>query len=106
MDICRSGAPPARGLEMAITTHKAFGWTGYFGDPFSSWELGSNGVLDELIRQYIPKTTGLMSVTETALALIEEKLYNRRRKRTGVRTNYELFTKNYTALHFVWNTSD
>jgi transposase, IS30 family len=72
---------------------KALGSTGYFADPFSSWQRGSNENLNGLIRQYIPKKRALSSVTETELALIEEELNNRPRKRLGFRTPHELFTE-------------
>jgi IS30 family transposase len=72
---------------------KALGSTGYFADPFSSWQRGSNENLNGLIRQYIPKKRALTSVTDTELALIEEELNNRPRKRLGFRTPHELFTE-------------
>lgn len=69
------------------------GSTGYFADPFASWQRGSNENLNGLVRQYIPKKRSLSTVTDAELALIEERLNNRPRKRLGFKTPHELFTQ-------------
>lgn len=72
---------------------QALGSTGYFADPFASWQRGSNENLNGLVRQYIPKKRPLSTVTNTELALIENRLNNRPRKRLGFKTPHELFTQ-------------
>jgi IS30 family transposase len=72
---------------------QALGSTGYFADPFASWQRGSNENLNGLVRQYIPKKRPLSTVTDAELALIEERLNNRPRKRLGFKTPHELFAQ-------------
>jgi IS30 family transposase len=72
---------------------QALGSTGYFADPFASWQRGSNENLNGLVRQYIPKKRTLSTVTDAELAFIENRLNNRPRKRLGFKTPYELFTQ-------------
>lgn len=71
---------------------KALGSTAYFSDPYSSWQRGSNENLNGLIRQYIPKSRPLATVTDAELAKIEWLLNTRPRKRLGYKTPHEIFT--------------
>ena len=71
---------------------KALGSTTYFADPYSSWQRGSNENLNGLIRQYIPKSRPLATVTDAELAKIEMLLNTRPRKRLGYKTPIEIFT--------------
>ena len=71
----------------------ALGSTGYFADPFASWQRGSNENLNGLVRQYIPKKRPLSTVSDAELAFIENRLNNRPRKRLGFKTPKELFTQ-------------
>ena len=77
---------------------KAVGSTGYFADPFASWQRGSNENLNGLIRQYIPKSRPLSSVTDSELASIETRLNNRPRKRLDFKTPHELFTQELSRV--------
>ena len=90
------------GKEFAnhVAIDKALGSTTYFADPYSSWQRGSNENLNGLIRQYIPKSRPLATVTDDELAKIEMLLNNRPRKRLGYKTPIEIFTSqlNYVAL--------
>ena len=70
---------------------KALGSTTYFADPYSSWQRGSNENLNGLIRQYIPKSRPLVTVTDAELAKIEMLLNTRPRKRLGYKTPIEIF---------------
>jgi transposase, IS30 family len=70
---------------------KVLGSTAYFADPYSSWQRGSNENLNGLIRQYIPKSRPLATVTDAELAKIEWLLNTRPRKRLGYRTPHEIF---------------
>jgi IS30 family transposase len=71
---------------------KALGSTTYFADPYSSWQRGSNENLNGLIRQYIPKSRPLSTVTDDELAKIEMLLNTRPRKRLGYKTPIQIFT--------------
>ena len=77
---------------------KALGSTGYFVDPFASWQRGSNENLNGLSRQYTPKSRPLSSVTDSELASIENRLNNRPRKRLGFKTPHELFTQELSRV--------
>lgn len=70
----------------------ALGSISYFADPYSSWQRGSNENLNGLIRQYIPKSRPLSTVSDKELARIESLLNNRPRKRLGFKTPHEIFT--------------
>jgi len=67
------------------------GSTGYFADPFSSWQRGTNENTNGLVRQYIPKKRLLSTVTDEELKMIEDKLNFRPRKRLGFRTPHQVF---------------
>ncbi len=71
---------------------RALGSTAYFADPYSSWQRGSNENLNGLVRQYIPKSRPLSTVTDAELEKIERLLNTRPRKRLGYKTPLEIFT--------------
>jgi len=70
---------------------RALDSTGYFADPFSSWQRGSVENLNGLLRQYIPKNRPLSTVTDEELAMIERSLNSRPRKRLGFKTPLQVF---------------
>ena len=53
----------------------------YFANPYSPWERGANENLNGLIRQYIPKSTDLSTVSDQRIKEIEKILNTRPRKR-------------------------
>ena len=77
---------------------KALGSTTYFADPYSSWQRGSNENLNGLIRQYIPKSRPLSTVTDDELAKIEMLLNTRPRKRLGYKTPIEIFASQINCV--------
>lgn len=77
---------------------KALGSTTYFADPYSSWQRGSNENLNGLIRQYIPKSRPLSTVTDAELAKIEMLLNTRPRKRLGYKTPIEIFASQINCV--------
>jgi IS30 family transposase len=77
---------------------KSLGSTAYFADPYSSWQRGSNENLNGLIRQYIPKSRPLATVSDAELETIEMLLNNRPRKRLGYRTPHEVFTNSISRV--------
>ena len=83
------------GKEFAdhATIDKALGSVSYFADPYSSWQRGSNENLNGLIRQYVPKSRPLSTLSAQELARIESLLNNRPRKRLGFKMPHEFFTQ-------------
>jgi IS30 family transposase len=88
------------GKEFAdhAATNKALGSVAYFADPYSSWQRGSNENLNGLVRQYIPKSRPLSTVSDKELAMIQDRLNNRPRKRLGYRTPLEVFTLEFRRV--------
>jgi IS30 family transposase len=85
------------GKEFAehAATDKAPGSVAYFADPYSSWQRGSNENLNGLVRQFIPKSRPLSTVSDKELAMIQDRLNNRPRKRLGYKTPLEVFTHEF-----------
>lgn len=70
---------------------QALGIQTYFADPYCSWQRGSNENFNGLLRQYIPKKRRLETVTDEELAMIQNRLNHRPRKRLGFKTPHEVF---------------
>ncbi len=66
----------------------------YFAEPYSAWQRGTNENTNGLIRQYIPKSRPLESVTDQEIRWIEDRLNNRPRKRLGFKTPNEVSSHN------------
>ena len=67
--------------------------TVYFADPYSAWQRGTNENTNGLIRQYIPKSRPLHTLTTQEIRRIEHKLNNRPRKVLGYKTPNEVFSQ-------------
>lgn len=65
--------------------------TFYFANPYHSWERGSNENVNGLIRQYLPKTESMNSLTQAQCDQIALKLNQRPRKRLGFKTPEEIY---------------
>ena len=63
----------------------------YFADPYCSWQRGTNENVNELLRQYVPKSRPLSSITEEELHSIELQLNSRPRKKLGYKTSIEVY---------------
>ncbi len=63
----------------------------YFADPYCSWQRGSNEHMNGLVRQYVPKKTKLVDVSDEDLDRYQHRLNNRPSKRLGFRTPMTLF---------------
>ncbi len=73
---------------------RATGTKFYFATPYHSWERGTNENTNGLIRQYLPKGTSLVRLTQQACNAIAKKLNDRPRKRYGFKTPTEMFYAN------------
>ena len=63
----------------------------YFARPYHSWERGANENLNGLVRQYFPKGTSFVSITEEDVKRVQDKLNDRPRKRFGYLSPNEVF---------------
>lgn len=82
-----------RGSEMTnhATLAQNTGMKVYFADPYKPWQRGANENTNGLLRHYFPKYTDLSVYTDADLALVQDELNNRARKRLGYRTPAEAF---------------
>ena len=83
------------GLEFAghRQVSKALGASGYFCRPYHSWEKGGVENFNGLVRQYFPKGTNFLNVSEASLADIEVELNARPRKCLGFQSPSNLKRK-------------
>ena len=70
---------------------RATGVRFYFATPHHAWERGTNENTNGLIRQYVPKSTSMATLTQSACDRIAEALNTRPRKRLAYRTPQECF---------------
>lgn len=63
----------------------------YFAKPYHAWERGLNEHTNGLVREYFPKDTDLLSVSEREIRHVENLLNNRPRKVLGYQTPKEVF---------------
>lgn len=77
---------------------QAFDANVYFCHPYSSWEKGSIENTNGLIRQYVPKGTNILELSQENLNRIAEKLNNRPRKVLGYRSPNTVFEEACVAL--------
>ena len=63
----------------------------YFARPYHSWERGANENLNGLIRQYFPKKTSFVELTDEKIKVVENKLNHRPRKRLGYRSPNDVY---------------
>lgn len=83
------GTEPARHKHVTAAT----GIQVYFAGPRAPWQRGSNENINGLLREYLPKGTGLRPHTPAQLQAIAAELNDRPRKRLGYRTPAEAFAK-------------
>ena len=63
----------------------------YFARPYHSWERGLNEHTNGLIRQYFPKSTNFLTVSQKQVTHVQNALNDRPRKVLGFRTPREVF---------------
>jgi IS30 family transposase len=66
----------------------------FFAKPYHSWERGANENLNDLIRQYIPKSSSFEDVTNEQITKVQEKINNRPRKIFNLKSDNLMFNKN------------
>lgn len=65
----------------------------FFAYPYHSWERGSNENFNGLLRQYFPKGTPFVTITQKDVNRAVRELNHRPRKRLSYLTPYEVFIK-------------
>jgi len=73
--------------RIAKETHAAV----YFAHPYASWERGTNENTNGLVRQYFPKKSSFVHLTDHDMAFVMDRLNNRPRKCLGFLTPIEVF---------------
>lgn len=68
----------------------------YHAYPYHSWERGTNENTNGLIRQFFPKKSSFVEVTQEKLEKVVHLINHRPRKRLGYLTPHEVFIKNCT----------
>ncbi len=72
----------------------------YFAHPYSSWERGTNENTNGLIRQYLPKSRNLKTVTPDEELMVMDRLNFRPRKCLAWKTPFQvLFEKEIVAFN-------
>jgi IS30 family transposase len=65
----------------------------YFAEPYQSWQRGSNENLNRLVRQYFPKGTDFNKIDPKIIAVVEQQINNRPRKRYNFLSPLEMFNQ-------------
>ena len=69
----------------------------FFAHPYASWERGTNENTNGLIRQYLPKSRDLTTVTAQEEIMIMDRLNLRPKKCLAFKTPYEVFFGHVTV---------
>jgi len=70
----------------------------YFAKPYCAWQRGTNENTNGLVRQYLPKSRDLATLTGPEIRMIENRLNHRPRKCLGYLTPYEVFNNTRLTL--------
>jgi IS30 family transposase len=70
----------------------------FFCDPASPWQRGSNENTNGLLRQYFPKGTSFVDITDAELRRVAVELNGRPRKTLGWDTPAEAYAKAFVAM--------
>lgn len=76
----------------------ALGLATYFAHPYAAYERARNENTNGLVRQYLPKNSNSLDVTQAQLQRYVQELNNRPRKTLGYRTPSEVFANQTVAL--------
>ena len=78
---------------------EALGAEFYFAHPYHSWERGLNENTNGLVRQYFPKGSDFITLTDQQVQAVAEQLNERPRKTLGFQTpNHVFFNSSSVAL--------
>ena len=66
----------------------------YFADPYTPWQRPTNENTNRLIREYLPKSMDLATVTQEELDFVLDRLNSRPRKVLGYQTPAERLAQN------------
>ncbi len=72
-------------------TERETGFDIYFAYPYHSWERGCNENANGLLRQFFPKKTNFVTITQQDIEKVVRLLNHRPRKRLNYSTPYEVF---------------
>lgn len=75
----------------------------YFCHPYHSWEKGGVENSNKLIRQYVPKRSGISQYTDEYVQLIQNKLNHRPRKCLKYKTPLEIMRENNQIRYEVYD---
>jgi IS30 family transposase len=88
-----NGKEFAKHEEVATALNADF----YFCHPYSSWERGLNENTNGLIRQFFPKGSEFISITDEQVLAVQNNLNFRPRKTLGFKTPNEIFHATITV---------
>ena len=99
-----SGLPLRRAYFTGLSVNslnqiaRLLGLAVYFAHPYSSWERGTNENTNGLLRQYLPKETDFLQLTDWQLGTYVQQLNHRPRKCLNYRTPAEVFHQRDVAF--------
>ena len=85
------------GLPVMNTLQRNWVVTVYFTDPYSSWQKGSIENQNDLVRQYIPKSSTFENISHQFVTKVADKVNRRPREKLNFRTPFECFYENAGA---------
>lgn len=89
-----------QGVEMADAARfcSATGFKVYFCDPHSPWQKGTNENTNGLIRQYFPKGTSFLNITDEQVKTMQDQMNGRPRETLGWKTPSEALSNELIAI--------
>jgi IS30 family transposase len=72
----------------------------YFAKPYRSWERGLNEHTNGLVRQYFPKGTDFLTLTDKDVQRVQDRLNRRPRESLNFKTPDEVWSENLYAKNY------
>lgn len=79
-----------KGLERSVNNPEEQRVKVYYAHPYSSWEHGTNGNSNKLIRRFIPKGTDIGKISKTYIKYIEKWMNSYPRRILGYKSPKDL----------------